>query len=120
MASGTAAGILVAWRGPLLRLIPDTPKKGSRTGLGQPILTHQGLIAAENGFCCTGQFQGTGLGPQGQDGHVASALVLFSNHFNWSMSRKQLPKALLCMRETQESERGGVVGADRCPVPQGP
>ena len=60
------------------------------------------------------------MGPQGQDGHVTAALVLFSNHFNWSISRKQLPKTLLCMGGTQESGRGGVVGTDRCLLPQGP
>ena len=44
-------------------------------------------------------------------------LCLFSNHFFWSMSGRQLQEDPLLMRGTQESGRGGVVGEDRGLVP---
>ena len=45
-------------------LNPGTPGEGWLAGSGcpgQPILAHQGLVIAENGSCCTGQVQGTGV-----------------------------------------------------------
>ena len=65
MASGTAAGAFAAWRGVYIDLNPGTPGKGWPAGSGcpsQPILAPQGLTVAENGLCCTGQVQGTGVG----------------------------------------------------------
>ena len=43
---------------------------------------------------------------------------MFSNHFIWFMSGRQLQEDPLLMRGTQESGRGGVVGGDRGLVPQ--
>ena len=68
VASGTAAGALAAWRGVYIDLRPGTPEEGWLVGSGcpcQPILAPQGLIAAENGPCCTGQVQGTGVASKG-------------------------------------------------------
>ena len=65
MASGTAAEAFAAWRGVYIDLNPGTPGKGWPAGSGcqgQPILAPQGLRVAENGPCCTGQIQGTGVG----------------------------------------------------------
>ena len=65
MASGTAAEAFAAWRGGYIDLNPGTPGEGwpARSGCpGQPILAPQGLRVAENGSCCTGQIQGTGVG----------------------------------------------------------
>ena len=65
-ASGTAAGALAAGRGVYSDLSPGTPGEGWPAGSGcpgQPILAPQGLITAENGPCCAGQAQGTGVGP---------------------------------------------------------
>ena len=65
MASGTAAGALAAGRGVYIDLSPGTPGEGWPAGSGcqgQPILAPQGLIIAENGPCCAGQAQGTGVG----------------------------------------------------------
>ena len=45
-------------------------------------------------------------------------LCLFSNHFIWSMSGRQLQEDPLLMRRSQESGRGGVVGRDRGLVPR--
>ena len=66
MASGTAAGDLAAGRGVYIDLSPGTPGEGWPAGSGCPgqlILAPQGLIIAENGPCCAGQAQGTGVGP---------------------------------------------------------
>ena len=40
---------------------------------------------------------------------------MFSNHFNWPRSGRQLPEDPLLMREFKESGRGGVVGGDSRP-----
>ena len=74
MAQNTAAGTFT----PTYRdLNPGTPGKRWAAESGQPILHHQGLTVAENGPCCARQVQGTGVGPEGQEGHGAGALACF-------------------------------------------
>ena len=48
-------------------------------GLSEPNtpLHHQGLSVTENGPYCARQVQGTGEGPEGQDGLGAGALACF-------------------------------------------
>ena len=58
-------GLLLPGGGVYIDLNPGTPGEGWPAGSGcpgQPILAPQGLIIAENGPCCAGQAQGTGVG----------------------------------------------------------
>ena len=53
---------------------------GSAGWLGQATQVSQLLPIRGLWFqktCCAVQFQGTGVGPEGQDGHVAAALACF-------------------------------------------
>ena len=55
--------------------------------------------------------------PEGQDRQEAASPGLFSNHFIWPMSGRQLQEDPLLMRGTQYSGRRGVVGGNRGLVP---
>ena len=73
MVWSPAAGTLTpAYRA----LNPGTPGGAGQLGQVSPPPL-QGLTVAENGPCCALQVQGTGVGPEGQDGHGAGALACF-------------------------------------------
>ena len=77
----------------LQRPQPRLTWKGWLARSGQPTSPTRGPQLQKNGPCCARQVQGTGEGPEGQDGHGAGALacflIIYLTH-KWEVISKRL------------------------------